>query len=265
MDACLRLAYGGDSNRLCAVGSYCICLSGLIFFAIATISQRHDTATMVPRRFDKRWLFVASAIASIGYVVCWFSSESVSRLSDLPIAGEEFRSAPMPLNPQETQAIGDAIAIRRWYQFKSTQAIVTVVDGTLNRHAIHDLLYCVRGAGWEICSDQPLDLPCGAGRMITSRKGDEEAVLVYWFSDRKVRHGSFLKYRLQTALRRITAGKSGLEPYLIVIQSCGQQPADWRELLAPDSPFFLYLAACPRNPHSPVLPTIAYPRISITL
>ena len=89
------------------------------------------------------------------------------RLAAMQIRGDGFDSRGVALAATESKSLGAAIAVRRLYRFGEHRVLATVIDGTHNRHAIHDPLYCFTGAGWRITKDERLPArgivtaPCG--------------------------------------------------------------------------------------------------------
>jgi len=59
------------------------------------------------------------------------------------------------------------------------------------------------------------------------RLGNESRDLVFWFFDGKSRYGSLLRHAWESALRRITFGRSGDAPVLISLQASGNPSPDW--------------------------------------
>ena len=108
--------------------------------------------------------------------------------------------------------------------------VLMVIDGARNRHAVHDPTYCFRGAGWEIAGDRPFELPGGTGKILSLHKGNETREAVYWFSDGCDRHAQVTRCWWQMALRRLTFGKSGPDPVLVLIQPLDNGEFDGRSL-----------------------------------
>jgi hypothetical protein len=104
-----------------------------------------------------------------------------------------------------------------------------VVDGTRNRRAVHDPGFCFRGAGWKIESEQPFALPHGEGRLVRLSRASETAEAVYWYSDGLSAHADPRRYWLEATLRRLSLGRSGPEPVLVMLVPAGPSPAGWQE------------------------------------
>ena len=63
------------------------------------------------------------------------------------------------------------------------------------------------------------------------RRGNESRDLVFWFSDGKSRYGSLVRHGWESALRRITFGRSGDAPVSISLQASGDPSPDWDVVL----------------------------------
>ncbi|MDP6443790.1 MAG: exosortase-associated EpsI family protein [Pirellulaceae bacterium] len=141
-----------------------------------------------------------------------------SRLLRLPTDGPSFRSWTVPLKEEEEQLLGGSLASRRMYDFSGRRAIVSVVDGGMNRHAVHDPLYCFRGAGYEIRSVRQFPVDGGYAKHVTIARDRKSTDIVYWFSNGQRRHASVINYWWQSTLRRLSLGRSGAEPLLVILQ-----------------------------------------------
>lgn len=211
-------------------------LGAAIVFIPKSLSMPRPSADTTQQIQSLRLL--ATAIVFIAVLVFTMQSRESSRLANLPVIGDHFQSQTMPISETEKQALGNAIAIRRLYHSSGTPIIVTVVDGTLNRHAIHDLLYCIKGAGWTVTSDKQQVIPGGQARVICSRKELRQSTLIYWFSDGTTRHNSFARYLWQVSLQRLTAGQISNEPYLVILQPCNASNTNWDGCFLLKSPWF---------------------------
>jgi len=154
-----------------------------------------------------------------------------NRLGELPASGTGFSSQDIPLTPAEFSIFGRARTVKRFYQFGNQRFIMVVLDGTLNRHAVHDPIYCLSGSGWQVLDRKGIDIEGGRADLIRLSKNSQEREALFWFSDGSSRHASVIRYWLQTTLRRITFGRSGLEPVLVILQSFGDDQPNWQLLL----------------------------------
>lgn len=191
-----------------------------------------DVKKAVGGRSD-RGLWVA-LVAVIGLVVVWQAApleDAGGRIAQLPLDGLTFRGQEVPLDALETNHFAGVTLRKRGYQVGRTAVLLLVVDGTRNRHAVHDPAYCFRGGGWEQESDTVLPLLAGEARRQVFRRGGERRELVHWFSDGKKRHASFARYALESAIRRVTFGRSAPASVLVSLQASGDPPPDWEGLL----------------------------------
>lgn len=185
-------------------------------------------------RVYQRVLWAALALA-VCLSLVW---ETVSlpdasrRLASLPVSGFGFAGRDLPLNDVEKGVFGGVQTVKRLYQAGHQQFIVQVIDGSRNRHAIHDPLYCFRGAGWDVAATRDFAVPGGWARLLSLRKNIETAEALYWISDGSRRHASAPRYWWQSSLRRLTLGGSGPEPVLVVVQPATPEALDWSAVFA---------------------------------
>lgn len=114
--------------------------------------------------------------------------------------------------------------------------VMTVIDGTGNRHAVHDPAYCFSGAGWKILSRSPITLSSGTATHVLLKKENQESQAFWFFDDKKTQFTSPLEYWMKSAMRRATLGWSGAEPVLVTIQSIPGDTIKWervRQILLP--------------------------------
>ena len=152
------------------------------------------------------------------------------RVARFAPAGLGFASREMALNETEKSIFGAARVVKRVYRAGRENLIVVIIDGTHNRHAVHDPTYCFRGAGWIISSERPLPLPGGTGKILSLHKGSETREVVFWFSDGSERHATIARCWWQTALRRLTFGVSGPAPVLVLVQPLEGSGSNWERL-----------------------------------
>lgn len=183
---------------------------------------------MPPRLFI--WIGLTTAIL-LGVLWDYYPLPSAAeRLHELRASGPNFSSHDLTLTPTEREVLAKAQVIHRRYQFEGRTIFVTVIDGTENRHAVHDPGYCFQGAGWAVLRKEALRIPGGQAQCLTVQRKSETMDAAYWFSDGHQRHTSFPRYWWQTTLRRITLGRSGPEPVLVVLQS-NDRELDWPKLM----------------------------------
>lgn len=159
-------------------------------------------------------------------------ADAAARLQALPEQGLMMKSEAVAVTPAETQIYHGATVLKRLVQVRGQRVVLTIIDGTRNRHAVHDPLFCFRGAGWDVLSEASVPLERGEGRRVTLGRHGEHAEAMYWFSDGTASFGSATTYWVRTTLRRVTLGTSGPEPVLVVLTSVDDRPVDWTALLA---------------------------------
>lgn len=155
-------------------------------------------------------------------------SPGPTRIDDLPKKGMTYQSVDLPLEGGEEDFFRGARVVKRLYRLVDRSTLVVIgIDGSGNRHAVHDPLFCFRGGGWVTRSTEPVTLAYGAGRHIRLERGPEKWEAIYWFSDGHTQHASPVRAWLQSAVRRMTRGYSGPEPILIVIQPGDASQIPW--------------------------------------
>jgi hypothetical protein len=153
--------------------------------------------------------------------------DAKSRLSSLPLTGAEFEGYNIPLSDGEKGFFKDVNVIKRIYEVQNKSYFITVLDGTKNRHAVHDPFYCFTGDGWKLKKRENIPSPKGHVGLLTLEKGSRTKEALVFFSTPKYSHSSAFTFFLQTTFRRFTLGKSSDEPILIVIQAEEGGKTDW--------------------------------------
>ena len=187
---------------------------------------------------QSRWLWVGLG-AVVFLAVVWTSiplPDAAGRLQALPKRGVDFLSRDLPLSPGETKALGPVAYLKRLYVWRGQRFAVLAVDGTHNRHVVHDPQYCLQGAGWHLVSTRPVAIVGGHAMLARFTRSNRSVEALYWYTDGETRHASPLRYWWQTTLRRITLGAAGNEPVLVVVQPFDNDPLDWQRLTAEFSP-----------------------------
>lgn len=171
------------------------------------------------------------AVLSAGLAVAW-------RLAPLPDAGERLewleagagrKWVELGLNETEREFFGPARVERRVSAGGGAPVVVTVVDGSRRRRVVHDPEFCFRGAGWGVAEERAWPLPHGEGRWVRLVDGDgKQLEALYWFSDGRRAFASPLRYWRETTWRRLTLGRSGPEPVLVLLVPAGDGAVDWR-------------------------------------
>ncbi len=175
-------------------------------------------------------LFAVAALLTLA--LSQFSlPDAQTRLHALPRAGFHFTSRELPLTPGETVVLGKARVIKRLYQVEDQSVIMMVIDGGNNRHAVHDPVYCFRGAGWSVQSRRDVAIEGGSATVLTLARGaSEQKEAMYWISDDRTRYVQPWRYWWETTLRRLTLGRSGPEPVMVILQPGTDGPFDWPRL-----------------------------------
>ncbi len=158
-------------------------------------------------------------------------SSAQNRMDLLPLNGVHFRGMNVPLTPFEEQFFKGVNVLKRVYQIDGEQYFVTVLDGTYNRHVVHDPYYCFTGGGWTILSEKPHKLSHGEANLVKLSKDGKISYAIYWFTDGQEQYTSPVHYWWQATLRRLTLGASGSEPVLVIIQPISKETADWKKVL----------------------------------
>lgn len=152
-------------------------------------------------------------------------------INDFPKTGIGYVGRDIPLTSSEAKLYDSGNVIKRLYQVGREQFVLMILDGSKNRHLVHDPVYCFRGAGWDVMSTNEYQIKKGTARILRLLKNNKEKEILFWFSDGNNSHGSILKYWGQSTLRRLTLGASGKEPILLILQPVGETVLDWRRIL----------------------------------
>jgi hypothetical protein len=182
----------------------------------------------------RRWRIVLwlGIILAVGCGALWGVyplPDARDRLDIVPRLGPGFSGRDLELTETELQVLGRVDLLHRQYEFGPQLFYATVIDGTKDRHAVHDPRYCFQGAGWRVLQERTLAVPGGEANWVQATRGDQEVQALFWFSDGSTRYTSMLRYWRQTTLRRMTLGRSGAEPVLVVLQSFGDNQPDWQQ------------------------------------
>ncbi len=183
----------------------------------------------------KKELFLGIALLAAIFLGCLWQfyplPNAKARLAKLPMNGENFKGKKVPLVDWEKQVFGKVNLLKRVYEVDGELFFLTAIDGTNNRNVVHDPLYCFKGGGWDIVSRKPFKLGAkGEGMLVHIQKGLQQRDALVWFSDDQLRFYSVYEYWLQTMLRRLTLGRSGSEPVLIMIQPLEARPLDYNKI-----------------------------------
>ncbi|MEI7911817.1 MAG: hypothetical protein WCK77_19470 [Verrucomicrobiota bacterium] len=162
---------------------------------------------------------------------------AAGRLAAIPTASADFHSTPMELSAADRAFLGKAQAVEYLIEMRGGgRVILTVTDGTNNRHAVHDPSYCFAGAGWKVQTQNTVKVPSGDATWVALAKDATTAQALWFFDDGKHQFASPLEYWLATSMRRATLGRSGAEPVLVSLRSLPGEPVNWdrvRQILLP--------------------------------
>ncbi len=160
-------------------------------------------------------------------------SEAKERLEKIPLNGSGYVGNDVPLNDFEEKLFKRVSVIKRLYRIGNENYLVTFLDGTHNRSVAHDPYYCFTGSGWEIQNRKVFNFGHGKGRgeELILRRGAKDRAALFWFTDGKSAFSSPLEYWWKATLRRLTLGRSGNEPVLIMIQPLDSiSQVNWKEI-----------------------------------
>ena len=160
------------------------------------------------------------------------TSTAAGRFSNIPCSGLGFQGRDIPLNTTENTVYREAAALKRSYQSGSHGFILTAVDGSRNRHAVHDPLYCIRGDGWQILHGQTITVPGGNARLLSLTRAGRRTEVLFWFSNGSTRHQSAWRAWWLSLTRRISFGMTGSDPTLVFLQPATDQAPDWQSVFA---------------------------------
>jgi hypothetical protein len=153
------------------------------------------------------------------------------RLAAIPLDGPDFSSDPLELTAEDRKFLAGAGAIQRILRPRQGTAIMlTVIDGSGNRHAVHDPSYCLAGGGWVIRSEKQMTTSSGVANWVSMEKGGEIMESLWFFDDGGRQFTSPLSYWWLSGLRRATRGLSGPEPLLVMLRVPPGQEADWQRI-----------------------------------
>jgi hypothetical protein len=158
-------------------------------------------------------------------------ADASARINAVRLKSTAAQSEDTPLTGAEAAIFAGVRVLKRTATIGTDRIVITVIDGTRNRHAVHDPVFCFRGAGWQVIGDQSLPLDKGSARLVGLRQDKDVAQALYWFSDGTHQFSSPLLYWWKTSLRRLTFGHSGAEPVLVVLTTTSNKMPDWAALI----------------------------------
>ena len=206
--------------------------TGFLFRLPADIHHEKTKGDIMNPAMQKcLWAFLAIAIV-IGAVWQFFPlANAQDRLNDVPLSGQGFNGQIIPMTEFERGFFKGVNVVKRVYKVGEENFFLTILDGTNNRHVVHDPYYCFEGSGWKITAQKTLDIPGGKADLLSISKEGMDREAIFWFSDGTERYISPLHYWTQATLRRLSLGFSGPEPVLIMIQPLDEKTVDWNQAL----------------------------------
>ncbi|PHS14100.1 MAG: hypothetical protein COA78_06060 [Blastopirellula sp.] len=185
-----------------------------------------EHVTMRSTFFEPLMLVVLLAI-SITLGINSQSNKQISNiLSNVKKQGEQLSLLPIDLSEEDLSLLGNAKAVRFQFKVNSHALSITVVDGTNNRHAVHDPSYC-----WTVLNRERIPVSNGYVVALTVIDAGRTRNVLYWYWDGEKRHASTGWYVLQSSLQRVSGGKLSIEPALILIEPAGQGELNWYDVL----------------------------------
>ncbi|BBM86895.1 exosortase-associated EpsI family protein [Candidatus Uabimicrobium amorphum] len=152
------------------------------------------------------------------------------RLFDIPKKGFGFVSQDIALTDREQRSFGKANALKRFYKVGKQEFILLAIDGTKDRHAVHDPHYCIVGAGWKIISARKISHRGGDLNFVKLQRGQQTKEVVYWFAAELSTYTSPTRYWYETTMRRMTLGYLYQEPVLVILQTVNSKPLKWNKI-----------------------------------
>ena len=162
---------------------------------------------------------------------------AAKRLAAIATSSPDFQSRQLEINATDRAFLGKAEAVQSLIAMRGGgRLVLTVIDGSRNRHAVHDPNYCFSGAGWQVHAHDVVKVPSGNATWLSLAKDAQSTEALWFFDDGKHQFVSPVEYWLATACRRATLGHSGAEPVLVSLRSLPGEPVNWdrvRQILLP--------------------------------
>ncbi|MCB1136252.1 MAG: exosortase-associated EpsI family protein [Chlamydiia bacterium] len=155
-----------------------------------------------------------------------------NRIAQLPLVKKGYIGREIGLTDSELSFFQGVTVVKRVYNVGNQKCFITILDGTRNRHAVHDPFYCYRGDGWTLLEKVPLKVPGGTAEILRMEKNGVVSESMYWFSNGQTRHASMFLYLWQATIRRLTLGRSGEEPIRITVAPIEGNTLDWNAVVA---------------------------------
>jgi len=158
--------------------------------------------------------------------------DSSGRLQTLALETKKVVGRKLALSEAEKTLYSGCKVSKRLYTTAKDDVIVALVEASNDRHAVHDPSYCLVGAGWSIESRKRFELPNGeAEELLASHPKYGRAAVLYWYTDGRTAFRSTTEYWWRTSLRRLTMGRSGQEPILVLLSALSPEEINWSRFL----------------------------------
>jgi len=178
------------------------------------------------------WILLIAAILLGSLWQFYPLPDARKRIDNLPLMGPGFVGQDVPLNDFEQSFFKGVYVLKRIYRVDGNYYFLTVLDGTHNRHVVHDPYYCFTGSGWQIDEARQISIENGTAEQLLLSKGAQNKTALFWFADGTRNFSSPWNYWLAATWRRLTLGASGQEPVLIMIQPLDSTTdVDWSKIL----------------------------------
>jgi len=179
---------------------------------------------------DRAWLLISlGCLGAGGIAELMPPPQDSARLDAIPLRGTGFSGQDLPIPESVREGLKGARHLQRRYAFQGRPYLVTVLDGSANRAAVHDPTYCLRGDGANVIHLGTVALANGTARRMRVETAQGESEVLLWFSSPESQFRSFTRYWAITAWRRLTLGKGGHEPLLVTVETEVEpgREADW--------------------------------------
>jgi hypothetical protein len=182
----------------------------------------------------KRKIVTTAIIVGCLIMVAWpqFPLKDASdRLERIGKAHGGYTAHELPIRDSDITTLGSAQAVSYFIETgKKSGYFLTAIDGTKNRHAVHDPSYCMSGAGWKVDEQKELSLPRGSGILLTVHREKEQTQVLCFYDDGEQQFSSPFDYWAKTSLRRLSLGMSGEEPIFVMCKPAPNQGVDWNQV-----------------------------------
>lgn len=181
---------------------------------------------------SRPWLLWSTLVLFSAFLAAWGLTTPPSaqgRIDAVPAAGLAFSLERLPWSPSELATLQDAGGAKWRCRTATDDLVLIAIDGARNLHAVHDPVFCSRGAGFQVAAESEILLPGGTGKQLRLQNGSETRELVYWFSNGESRYHSLLRFRTDTARARLHLGSEA--PLMILLYGPARTPQEWADIV----------------------------------